>query len=233
VNAEVALRVAGRRPELWDAVTGERRDLPEWSVDEGRTRVPLEFAPRQSWFVVFRSAGKPAVAPRKNFPGTSTALTLDGEWEVTFDPKWGGPATARFSALSDWSKHIEPGIKFYSGRATYRKNFARPAGVLPGGRVWLDLGDVRDVAVVRLNGRDLGVRWIAPWRVDASFALREGTNSLEVEVINPWNNRLVGDAALPVTQRRTSLSLATVRANVSLLPAGLLGPVTLQVAESP
>ncbi len=233
VSAEVRLRVVGRRPELWDAVTGERRDLPEWSVSEGRTRVPLEFAPRQSWFVVFRSAGTPAAAATKNFPSTSTALTLDGEWEVAFDPKWGGPAKATFAALTDWSKHSDSGIKFYSGRATYRKTFVRPTGVPPGGRVWLDLGDVRDVAVVRLNERTLGALWIAPWRVDASAALREGANTLEIEVINPWNNRLVGDAALPVAQRRTSLSLATVRANAPLLPAGLLGPVTLQVAELP
>jgi hypothetical protein len=156
---------------------------------------------------------------------------LAGPWEVAFDPKWGGPAKAAFATLADWTKHPDRGIKFYSGRAVYRKTFERPAGVPPGGKLWLDLGDVRDVAVVRLNGRELGTLWITPWRLDLTPALRAGANVLELEIVNPWNNRLVGDAALPAAQRRTSLTLATVKANTPLLPAGLLGPVTLQVSE--
>ena len=99
-------------------------------------------------------------------------------------------------------------------------------------RVLLDLGAVRDVAVVRVNGREVGTLWIAPWQVDVSKALKPGANMLEIEVINPWNNRLVGDLALPPAERRTSLSLATVKANAPLLPAGLLGPVTLRRSSS-
>lgn len=98
-------------------------------------------------------------------------------------------------------------------------------------RVWLDLGEVRDVAVVRLNGKDVGTLWIAPWQLEVTSLLKPGENSLEVEVINVWNNRLVGDLPLPPAQRRTSLSLATVKPKAPLLPAGLLGPVTLRWAE--
>ena len=223
-------RVAGRQPELWDAVSGERRDLPEWRQDAGRTTVPLEFLGRQSWFVVFRRPATRSAQAGINFPATTGLATLGGDWEVSFDPRWGGPAKTTFAALSDWTKHRDAGIKHYSGRAVYRKTFDY-AATTPG-RVWLDLGEVRDVAVVRLNGRALGTLWIAPWQIEVSGALRSGANTLEVEVINPWNNRLVGDVKLPPVERRTSLSLATVKATAPLIPAGLLGPVQLRRSAS-
>ncbi len=231
-----AFRIAGRQPELWDAVSGERRDLANWRTEGDRTLVPLEFAPRQSWFVVFR---RPASAPRTpgvNFAPSTTLATLGGDWEVSFDPQWGGPAQVTFASLADWSRHADPGIRYYSGRAVYRKTFDYPPALAVGadaGRLLLDLGAVRDLAVVRLNGRELGTRWIAPWEFEVSNALRPGGNDLEVEIINPWNNRLVGDAALPATERRTSLTLATVKATAPLLPAGLLGPVTLRRSGLP
>jgi hypothetical protein len=232
-RTECVFRVADRQPELWDAVTGARRDLPAWTARDGRTSVPLEFAPRQSWFVVFRRAAAPQSRAGGNFPAAKEVATLSGEWQVSFDPQWGGPAATTFSALTDWTKHADAGIRYYSGRAVYRKEFERPSALPAGARVLLDLGTVRDLAVVRLNGRALGTLWIAPWRLDVTAALQPGTNALEVEVVNPWNNRLVGDAALPAAQRRTFLTLATVKANAPLIPAGLLGPVTLQVVNEP
>jgi len=229
-RANFRFRESGRQPELWDAVTGERRDLANWSVKDSRTALQLTFAPRQSFFVVFRRAAQPPASPGMDFPEPATVATLGGAWEVMFDPKWGGPAKTRFAALTDWSKHADPGIRFYSGHAVYRKTFDAPAASGSWSRVWLDLGQVRDVAVVKLNGRELGTLWTAPWRVEISNALRSGTNTLEIQITNPWNNRLVGDAALPPERRLTSLSLATVKPDAPLLPAGLLGPVTLQAA---
>ncbi len=225
-----AFRVSGRQPELWDAVTGERRLLPEWSVQAGQTLVPLRFAPKQSWFVVFRQSGKPTTTTAKNFPEYQPITTLEGAWEVAFDPKWGGPAKIEFATLSDWTKHAEDGVRHYSGKAVYRKNFDwSPSENTDGSsRVLLDLGEVRDVATVSVNGRPLATLWIAPWRVDVTDVLNPGANQLEVEIINVWNNRLVGDQALPVEKRLTSLSLDTIKSQTPLLPAGLLGPVTLQ-----
>ena len=93
--------------------------------------------------------------------------------------------------------------------------------------MFLDLGEVRDLATVRVNGNDLGTIWTAPWRVDISNAVKTGVNTLEIEVINPWNNRLAGDAALPPEQRRTFITLPSVNKDTPLLPAGLLGPVKI------
>ncbi len=227
-------RVTGKQPELWDAVTGERRALPESSELNGQTAVPLTFAPKQSWFVVFRQAGQPVVNGAKNFPETKTLVTLSGAWDVSFDPKWGGPAHVEFSSLTDWITRPEDGIKYYSGKATYRATFDLPPSQVSNlkSQIMLDLGAVRDVAGVRVNGQNLGTLWTAPWRVDISSVAKVGSNSVEITIVNPWNNRLVGDAKLPVAQRRTSLSLQTVKANTPLQPAGLLGPVTVQASET-
>ena len=231
-RVECRFRVAGRQPELWDAVTGERHVLPEWSEREGVTVVPLVFAPQQSWFVVFRFATRTKEIRGKNHPALTPVATLDGAWEVSFDPQWGGPAKVTFATLGDWTTHGDAGVKSYSGKAVYRKRFTGPDKLQPGQRVLLDLGEARDLAVVRVNESDLGTLWTAPWRIDVTSALKPGDNLLEVEVINPWNNRLVRDAALPTAERLTSLTLATVKPNTPLIPAGLLGPVVVQIAES-
>ena len=86
--------------------------------------------------------------------------------------------------------------------------------------------------MIRLNGKTLGVRWMAPWRIDITAAARSGDNLLEIDIVNPWNNRLVGDAKLPPEQRLHFLAAPTVEKDAPLLPAGLLGPITLSVAEA-
>lgn len=158
--------------------------------------------------------------------------TLIGSWNVHFTPGWGAPEQATFEQLTDWTQNSDAGIKFFSGKATYRKNFdLSPSQISENGsRIILDLGEVRDLATVRLNGREIATLWLAPWRVDVTSAVKQGSNVLEVDVVNVWNNRLVGDLALPVEQRRTFLQSPTVNKNAPLMPAGLLGPVVLQHA---
>jgi len=198
--------VSGKQPELWDPVTGTRRDLPEFEEREGRTLISLEFAPSQSWFVVFRKPSVETVshkqpdALKKNFSEFFQVAEIGGPWQVGFDPQWGGPAKpVTFAKLEDWTKRPEPGIRYYSGTAVYRTQFDVPPSTLqsPKSRMVLDLGKVNYIASVRLNGRDLGVVWTAPWRVDISDVVREKANSLEVKVTNVWANRLIGDEQEP------------------------------------
>jgi hypothetical protein len=152
-----------------------------------------------------------------------------GPWEVAFTPGWGAPERAAFEQLMDWTQHPDPGIRHYSGKAIYRKTFDLPPPMRGEGKAQLilDLGDVRDLASIRLNGRDLGTLWHAPWRMDITAAARTGANILEVEIVNVWNNRLVGDQALPSGQRRTVLLAPTVNKDSPLLSAGLMGPVAV------
>ena len=232
---QCTFRVKDKQPQLMDPVTGEIRDLPEYSATaDGRLRVPFKFAPRQSFFVNFRKmpeseGAKPAIAA--NFPQAQTLQEIIGPWEVRFDPKWGGPEKAVFERLEDWTKRPEEGIQYYSGIAVYRKEFdlARP---LSSGRLYLDLGIVKNLARVRLNGRELGVAWTAPWQVDATGALKEKGNVLEIEVANVWINRLQRDRQLREKERLTWTNAnETALGGRDLLPAGLLGPVTLRIEE--
>jgi hypothetical protein len=202
VTTGVLFRVDGKQPELWDAVTGSIRDLPEWRREGGRTLVPLRFAPRQSWFVVFRRPLSDRMeGSGVNVPAAEKTVELGGPWEVAFDPKWGGPERITFPKLEDWTARPEEGIRYYSGTAVYRKTFTQETALAAGERVLLGLGVVKNVARVQLNGRDLGPVWTAPWEVDLGPALQAGANALEIEVANLWPNRLIGDALLPPEKR--------------------------------
>ncbi len=238
VTVECTFRVVVKQPEIWDAMTGEMRDAQAYTIADGRCTLPLEFAARGSLFVVFRKPVKSSKGPGSaNFAKLKQVGELTGAWTVTFDPEWGGPESAVFEKLEDWTKRPEPGIKYYSGKATYRKIFDLPqeSGVRRQGSeesLYLYLNRVRNVAQVRLNGHDLGVVWTAPWRVDITEAVKPAGNKLEIDVINLWPNRLIGDAKLPADKRLTKTNVGKFNnpKHQKLLPSGMLGPVRLMVA---
>ncbi len=230
-SADCMFRVSGKQPELWSAVTGEQRDATDWRVENGRTIVPLVFAPRESWFVVFRREARPPEHTAPNFPAIRPVHEIAGPWTVRFDVKWGGPESATFERLADWTQRPEEGIKYYSGKATYHRTFDLPESTRGNKRLYLDLGAVKNVAEVRLNGKDLGVVWTAPWRVEITSAVRTTGNELQIDIVNLWPNRLIGDAKLPSEKRLTETNVKKFKADSPLLPSGLLGPVTLQVGE--
>lgn len=251
IRADCRFRVGRGSPQIWDPVTGEQRPLPRFERADGLTVIPLEFAAFQSYFVVFAGrAGKPASKTGRNFADLETVQELSGPWEVAFDPKWGGPEKIAFSDLQDWTTRPEPGIKYYSGLAAYRKTLELAR--IPKGRTYLDLGVVHDMARVRLNGQDLGVVWCAPWRIEVTGVLKAGDNTLEIEVVNRWANRLIGDKQPADADVRTvdvppgflgGNKLKAGRYTFSthdpynlqspLLSSGLLGPVTLQKDPGP
>jgi hypothetical protein len=230
---EGRFRVTGKQPELWDPLTGERRALPSFSECDGRTTVPLEFAPAQSFFVIFRQpVAAAAAAAVKNFPTLQPLQELTGPWQVQFVPKVGRPFARTFQTLEDWTQRPDPDTKYFSGTATYRSTFSisHPPSALE--HLFLDLGTVHIMAQVKLNGRDLGVVWCAPWRCALPAGmLRASGNELEITVANLWVNRLVGDAALPEAERQTWTTRNPYKKDAPLLPSGLLGPVRLMTTE--
>ena len=160
---------------------------------------------------------------------TAALLTLSGPWTVQFDPRWGGPADITFDHLVDWTLRPEPGIKYYSGTATYVKTFDAPEGfAAPGKAVSLDLGRLKDIAEVSLNGHDLGVVWKPPFRADATGLIHPGLNNLQIKVTNLWCNRLIGDSRLPASERITWTTNNPYHPDSVLRESGLYGPVTLQ-----
>jgi hypothetical protein len=221
VTAACTFRVTGRGAQLWDAVTGTAEPLAVQRVATG-SRVTLKLPPTGSAFVVFDPAFRRDVRP----PAVTraNALALAGPWEVRFTEGWGAPASAIFEALHSWTEHTEPGIRYFSGIATYRKRITVPTSHTRG-RVWLDLGDVRVIARVAVNGRPAGGCWTPPFRVDVTRLLRPGENTIEIEVANTWSNRLTGDA-VSGTPRYTRTNVRW-RKETPLLASGLLGPVQL------
>ena len=133
--------------------------------------------------------------------------------------------------MAPLEKQLDPGIRYFSGVATYRRNFRLPGHIRPGGPLWLDLGTVGDVAEVRVNGLAIGTLWHTPYRIDIGRALRRGRNALEIRVANLWVNRLIGDAQ-PGAKQVTFTTLPTYRADAPLRRSGLIGPVVLAAVQS-
>ena len=161
-------------------------------------------------------------------------LEIIGPWDVRFPPNWGAPGQINLDCLSSLSDSTNAGVRYFSGTATYTKNFDWvPAAKSRRQRseTWLDLGEVQVMAQVELNGHDLGILWKPPFRVNVTGALQAGTNALEIRVADLWPNRMIGDAALPVAERFTWSSYEPFTKDSPLLKSGLLGPVKLQTAE--
>lgn len=241
-------RVAGEI-EIWMGTTGETRKITNYNTQNGLTTIPLEFFPYESYFVTF-SGSKVIPAPNKeagNFPVFTEIKTIEGAWDVSFNTKFGGPENIKFDELTDWTAHEMRGIKYYSGIATYKKTIhVEKQG---NKEYYINLGVVNDIARVRLNGKDVGVVWCAPWRIDITEALMESENQLEIEVANRWINRLLGDQQEPdrnvrtvkfdnglmggkeyLTGRYTFTTESAMRSfrHKEPLSSGLLGPVTIQ-----
>ncbi|WP_037517934.1 glycosylhydrolase-like jelly roll fold domain-containing protein [Sphingomonas sp. LH128] len=151
------------------------------------------------------------------------AARLDGAWEVAFEAERGAPKAASLPALAPLNEQVDPGIRYFSGIATYGKTFAASAGYKPGAPLLLDLAQVGDLAEVRVNGRLIGTLWHSPYRVDIGTVVRRGANRLEVRVANLWVNRLIGDAQPGVTKIASTV-MPTYRVDAGLRPAGLIGP---------
>ncbi|MCC6794114.1 MAG: glycoside hydrolase family 2 [Candidatus Hydrogenedentes bacterium] len=215
----VSFRVNGRSPELWWPDTGSMEPV-RVEVRDGRSEVEIPFDPYGSVFVVFRKNGTPAVALA---PTTETVIDVSGPWSVTFPSE-----EATFEKLVSWAERPEPRIRFYSGTATYRTTFALPGFV---SHARLNLGAVEAIAAVRVNGKSAGTLWKYPYSVDIGGAAVPGMNTLEVDVVNSWLNRLVGDERADAVGRQTFVTTKTWKSDTPLKPSGLLGPVSVTVSE--
>ncbi len=242
-KADCTFRVNGKQPELWDPVSGKvDAGVGGQVTEDGRTRVTLDLPPYGSVFVVFRGPRTEVRGKRPEPSVPSQVVNVDGPWKVSFPAGRGAPEAVVFDTLTDWTLHPDEGIRHFSGTATYRKTFEVTAEQ-SGRKARLQLGAVAALARVRLNGRDLGIVWTAPWQAELTGALKPGRNELEIEVTNAWANRLVGDAALPPEQRITKSNLSfekgkrTLKAfqgfasEDALQPSGLQGPVRVEIFE--
>lgn len=249
VGFDAKFRTVKGSPELWDAVTGNVTRLDHFNREAGSTSVQLKLHAYESCFVVFSQDFKWKAVQGNTISKIDTLTDLSANWDVAFNPKWGGPAHTVFKKLENWPEMKDDGIKYYSGTAVYTKTFDMNAVSKTGEHIYLDLGEVKNIARITLNGKDMGVVWTAPWRVDIGNCLCKGKNELKVEVINLWPNRLIGDEKLPddgpkdgkwprwlidnkprPDKRYTFTTSIQYKADSPLQRSGLIGPVAI-IAE--
>ncbi len=223
---DATFRVSGKAPELWYSETGKTAPV-SFTIAGGRTTVPLQLEPWGTVFVVFRK-------PTKESSHTVTKTTetrlaaVDGPWALAFQPGRGAPESITLDKLISWNDSSDKGVKYFSGTGTYTKTIQAPADWFKNGAtLWIDLGDVKNLAIVTVNGKELGTVWHAPYRVDATTALKPGANQVSVKVINAWVNRLIGDLQPDATTKYTFAAWPAYKAGSPLLPSGLIGPVEI------
>jgi len=235
-KATCSFRVSEKTPQLWLPDTGEIKACSSYEQAKGVTRLPLQLPPFGSVFVVFRHVAQPpsaGITPEGGGATHDQSWEIDGPWQVSFPPGWGAPAAKTFPQLISWTQDNDEGVKYFSGVAAYHKTLdLAPEQLQTGQRLVLDLGRVRCVAEVCLNGHSLGILWKPPFTADITEAAKTGANELVVEVANTWSNRLVGDARSPGrdfcrTNITKSLTWTVPWKDTPLLESGLLGPVRL------
>jgi hypothetical protein len=227
---DATFRVTGLEPELWHAETATTEPT-SFKIAGGRTIVPLHLEAWGTVFVVFRKPTRESARLIAD-PIETKIATLSGPWDLSFQAGRGAPASITLSQLADWSHNADPGVRYFSGVGTYTKTvLASPQWFRKGSRLWLDFGEVKNLATVTLNGEDLGEIWHAPYRVDVTSILQPGSNQLTIKVVNAWVNRLIGDEQ-PGATRITFADVKPYKATSPLLPSGLLGPVTVVREEA-
>jgi hypothetical protein len=225
-EVDAKFRVSGKTAEIWNPVTGSTEQA-SFTMEDVVTKVPLRLEPNDAVFVVFRNkTGKKSVSISK--PQEKQLAIIEGPWNVSFQERRGALPHTTFETLTQWNDNGDPGIRYFSGEGTYSKTINVPADwIKDGDRLWLDLGDVKNLAEVTVNGKSLGIVWKTPFRVDLTGVLKEGENSFDVKVTNLWVNRLIGDQQPGATEKITYTTMAFYRPDSSLKPSGLLGPVKI------
>jgi hypothetical protein len=226
---DAVFRVTGKQPELWHAESGATESA-SYKIADGRTTVPLRLEPWGTVFVVFQKPAKETTRTVPTVKETQLA-TVSGSWIVNFQTGRGAPASVTMDKLSDWSQSADAGVKYFSGIATYTNTVhALPDWFGKGAHLLLDLGEVKNLAAVTVNGKEVGEAWHAPYRLDITSALEPGKNEIQVKVVNAWVNRLIGDEQ-PGAAKFTFTDVKPYKADSPLQPSGLLGPVTVIRAE--
>jgi len=223
---EATFRVRGKAAEIWHPETG-KIERGSYNIKEGRTTVPLRMEPNDAVFVVFRKKAKTSSLKLAQPVETQLAV-IEGPWNVSFQPNRGAPAQIVLDQLTSWSENDDPGVKYFSGTGTYTKTIQAPAGWFKeGSQIWLDLGSVKNLAEVIVNGKSLGIVWKTPFRVNVTETLKQGENALEIKVTDLWVNRLIGDMQPDTRTKITYTTQPFYQADSPLLPSGLLGPVRI------
>jgi hypothetical protein len=225
-NITVHFRARGKSVELWHPDTGAIEPIA-FSDTGANTTLTLHLAPEESVFVVFRNEENKRQSTANHSP--QELLTITTPWNLEFPPNLGAPPQIQMSSLTSWTTSAEPGVKYFSGTATYSNQFNLPEGWnQSGSKILLDLGRVREFAQVTLNGKPLpDILWKPPFTLEVTPALNSGLNIIEIKVTNLWPNRIIGDQQPDAKEKFTFTVYGAYKADSPLVESGLLGPVRL------
>ena len=225
LSFDANFRIKNKQPELWNPLTSEVRYLPECKQLTEVTSVPMTLNALESSFIIFRDPIQHA-SSGKNYPDAELMTSIKGPWSIEFEENRGGPEKpVTTDVLFDWTESENPQIKYFSGNAVYKTKFQLDK--LPNTPTYIDLGKVMVMARVHINGKEAGGVWTTPYQVNVTHLLKEGINELEIEVVNCWRNRMIGELSMPEKERFTFHSASNVKADAPLQSSGLLGPVQL------
>lgn len=225
---DFSFRCLGKVPKLYNSVTDETIEVKNWYTKDDRTHISLKLDANASVFVIFENTEQNEKIQKRQTLKPIQNLSTD--WKVQFNPEYGGPAKpVEFKTLTDWTLNTDSAIKYYSGTASYTKTFSFQGNLQ--NKVWIDLGVFSSMAEVKVNGIDCGILWTAPFKIDISKAIKLGENKIVIQVVNTWANRLIGDGKLPEDKRITNTTAPFRLEGKPLNPAGLLGPVVIQIEE--
>jgi hypothetical protein len=231
--AECSFRVTGKYPQYFDPLSGEIYDVPAYKESGGFTHFKINFEDQGSRIIVFRD--KPAGRDLPSWKAEKI-VPLPGPWEVAFEAGRGAPAKIQMTELASWTEHVDFGVRHFSGVGSYTKSMEISEELLrENDQIWLDLGEVNELAEVIINGKSLGTLWRPPYRVEVSEYLKHGDNQLEIKVINTWVNRLIGDKKVSKEEWVCQIIPADppwYNKESELLPSGLLGPVTINASKT-
>ncbi|KAA9036116.1 hypothetical protein FW778_19710 [Ginsengibacter hankyongi] len=224
-------------PELWDAETGLIQREVEYSKVKNGISIDFIMDPLASRFVVFKnkSTGKNDAGlnydlqfgfdKKQKAAENHKLIDISKGWTLKFDTSMGGPASYQLDSLQSWSDINNEGIKYYSGTASYEKDFYVGKDALTKGtEAFVVFDDIQEMAQVFVNGQDCGIVWTPPYKADITKYLRAGSNHITVRVVNTWNNRIVGDLRNPDKKQYTRTNIKyKFKAESPLLKSGLIG----------
>jgi hypothetical protein len=219
-------RVSGKYPELWDPISGTASRVVNFTKTKDSSGFLIELPAHGSIFVVFNNKNRKYLPEFSEKEKAIHEKEIKGSWSLNFPENWGAPANAVFDKLISWTDSEDKGIIYFSGTVSYNNTFEIEKETLEK-KVKIDLGDVRDVAEIFVNGKSAGILWGKPYVLDISELVQPGKNSLKIEVVNMWINRLTGDMLSGPKDRYCKTNQPYDKTN-SIQISGLLGPVKLQ-----
>ncbi len=234
ISEDCDFRIVNRKPEFWDPITARQYIISDAKYTDGKTRINVQLPPYGSCFIIFSSRKRDLSEYKRSIDGLTTEI--NSPWTLSFPKNWGAPASVKLDKLISWTESEDEGIKYFSGTASYTNSFQiSKESLQTHSNIFLDLGQVRDVAEVFVNGKPAGILWTSPFRLNIQDYIIEGKNNFEIKVANMWVNRLTGDLKLPAGDRfcktnqppiiksRTQIGDEEYR----IQRAGLLGPVVI------